>query len=245
MPRVPAELREHVLAYLFDTTATFDFASSLVKPFTVELAPKGFRYNRYIWSQPFNCAVGVTAWTRFPLRLLTLQQTQRVADAVCVADLVRREQKDSRLSGSDIAGFGVGYFVGRGSTPNEIVDASRYRYANADDIATWAAANDAQQLQSNPLSLVLHADCPGRFRRRPGASSPSLHEAGMRIPRWADSHLCRRQRNLQVPPQRTRRDDRQTCRNRKPAEVRPAVRLHRRILPDAWLLQIEVLPEGM
>ena len=60
---------------------------------------------------------GVTAWTRFPLRLLTLQQTQRVADVICMADLVRRRQADRRLSGPSVAGFGVGYFVGRSSTP--------------------------------------------------------------------------------------------------------------------------------
>jgi hypothetical protein len=85
---------------------------------------------------------GVTAWTRFPLRLLTLQQTQRVADVICMADLVRRAQSDPRLAGSSVAGFGVGYFVGKSSTPNEIVDPENYRYASADDIATWAIAND-------------------------------------------------------------------------------------------------------
>lgn len=91
---------------------------------------------------------GVTAWTRFPLRLLTLQQTQRVADAISVADLVRRGQTDERLSGPEVAGFGVGYFVGRSSTPNELINADRYRYASGDDVATWAAANDPPQLQS-------------------------------------------------------------------------------------------------
>src|SRR6266700_3213151 len=73
-------------------------------------------------------AAGVTAWTRFPLRLLTLQQTQRVADVIGVAELVRREQRDPRLSGRNVDGFAVGYLVGEGGSPNEIVDPSKIRY---------------------------------------------------------------------------------------------------------------------
>lgn len=65
-------------------------------------------------------AAGVTAWTRFPLRLLTLQQTQRVADVIGVAELIRREQTDTRLSGSGVAGFAVGYLAGQEATPNEL-----------------------------------------------------------------------------------------------------------------------------
>src|SRR5262249_10902075 len=34
---------------------------------------------------------GITAWSRFPLRMLSLQQTQRFADAFAAAELVRRE----------------------------------------------------------------------------------------------------------------------------------------------------------
>jgi hypothetical protein len=59
-------------------------------------------------------AAGITAWSRFPLRLLSLQQTQRFANALAGAEIVRREE--------DIAGkpFGLGFFVGRSSTPNSI-----------------------------------------------------------------------------------------------------------------------------
>lgn len=34
---------------------------------------------------------GITAWSRFPLRMLSLQQTQRFADALAAAELVRRD----------------------------------------------------------------------------------------------------------------------------------------------------------
>jgi hypothetical protein len=57
---------------------------------------------------------GVTAWSRFPLRMLSLQQTQRFADAMAAAELVRRE---AAIPGSP---FSVGFFVGQGATPNRI-----------------------------------------------------------------------------------------------------------------------------
>src|SRR5258708_7460844 len=56
-------------------------------------------------------AAGVTAWTRFPLRLLTLQQTQRAADAIGIAELVRKEQTDKRLTADNVDPFAGGYFI--------------------------------------------------------------------------------------------------------------------------------------
>lgn len=58
---------------------------------------------------------GVTAWSRFPLRLLSLQQTQRFSDALAGAERVRREE--------DIKGapFSLGFLVGKGGTPNRVV----------------------------------------------------------------------------------------------------------------------------
>ncbi len=57
---------------------------------------------------------GVTAWSRFPLRLLSLQQTQRFADAMAGAELSRRRHD---LGGSP---FSMGFLIGAGSTPNRI-----------------------------------------------------------------------------------------------------------------------------
>ena len=57
---------------------------------------------------------GVTAWSRFPLRLLSLQQTQRFANALAAAEIVR---KRNRVAGDP---FGLGFLVGNSSTPNEI-----------------------------------------------------------------------------------------------------------------------------
>ncbi len=86
---------------------------------------------------------GVTAWTRFPLRLLTLQQTQRVADAVATAELVRREQSDPRLSGSSVDPFAVGYFVGEEATPNKLAPPRPGQPPEAN----WSIATDARARQ--------------------------------------------------------------------------------------------------
>jgi hypothetical protein len=57
---------------------------------------------------------GITAWTRFPLRMLSLQQTQRFADALAGAELERRRRK---IGGAPIS---LGFFVGQSGTPNKI-----------------------------------------------------------------------------------------------------------------------------
>lgn len=94
-------------------------------------------------------SAGVTAWIRFPLRLLTLQQTQRMADTIGIAELVRRDTsfvRHDRLNGQNVAPFAVGYFVGKGGSPNELVN-PEYRYANAEDQITWSRALDPDQRQ--------------------------------------------------------------------------------------------------
>jgi hypothetical protein len=83
---------------------------------------------------------GVTAWLRFPLRLLTLQQTQRMADIIGIAELVRQEQSEPRLSGT-VAGFSVGYFVGESSSPNIL----RPNSDKAEDKVAWSKASDPDE----------------------------------------------------------------------------------------------------
>lgn len=70
-------------------------------------------------------SLGVTAWSRFPLRLLSLQQTQRFADALASAEVVRLEHG---VQGSP---FSLGFLVGQAGTPNKIVP----RVEHDDDIA--------------------------------------------------------------------------------------------------------------
>ena len=61
---------------------------------------------------------GVTAWMRFPLRLLSLQQLQRLADIMGAAELVRRKTTPIDCSHNDP--FSIGYLVGSGNTPNAL-----------------------------------------------------------------------------------------------------------------------------
>lgn len=93
-------------------------------------------------------AAGTSVWTRFPLRLLTIQQTQRVADVIGIAELVRREQTNvPTLSGEGVDGFAVGYFVGQGGSPNEIADPAKARNASTETQIAWAKANDPDARQ--------------------------------------------------------------------------------------------------
>lgn len=61
---------------------------------------------------------GVTAITRFPLRLLSLQQLQRIADIFGQAELLRR--KHPVIGQTDCEPFSTGYFVGERNTPNKV-----------------------------------------------------------------------------------------------------------------------------
>lgn len=70
---------------------------------------------------------GITAWSRFPLRMLSLQQTQRFADAIASAEVVRREMG---LGGD---GFSLGFFVGQGATPNRIPETAKPGEPDPDD----------------------------------------------------------------------------------------------------------------
>ncbi|WP_417435560.1 C-terminal helicase domain-containing protein [Idiomarina abyssalis] len=71
---------------------------------------------------------GITAWSRFPLRMLSLQQTQRFANAIAAADIVRKKHK---IGG---ARFSLGFLVGNGATPNSISTEPRSGEPDIDDI---------------------------------------------------------------------------------------------------------------
>ena len=73
---------------------------------------------------------GVTGWARFPLRMLSLQQTQRFADVVASAELIRSSE---HLHG---APFSVGFLVGEPGTPNDIPPKPRPGKPDPDD-ASW------------------------------------------------------------------------------------------------------------
>ena len=72
---------------------------------------------------------GISSWARFPLRMLSLQQTQRFADVLAAAELIRQRE------GIDGDTFALGFFVGAAGSPNRIVrqqGAQAYGITDAD-----------------------------------------------------------------------------------------------------------------
>ena len=69
---------------------------------------------------------GVTSILRYPLRLLSVQQVQRLANTLAQAELLRRE--DSSIA--DTEEFSLGYFVGDNNTPNKISSKLVFEYRN-------------------------------------------------------------------------------------------------------------------
>lgn len=64
---------------------------------------------------------GVSAITRFPLRLLSLQQLQRIADIFAKAENLRRSH--GKIGAEGYAPFSTGYYVGEANTPNKVYEA--------------------------------------------------------------------------------------------------------------------------
>jgi len=71
---------------------------------------------------------GLTALTKFPLRLLSLQQLQRIANVLCLAEEIRRDHP--KMNGEQ---FSIGYFVGNKNTPNDLFSEDTNRVALAAD----------------------------------------------------------------------------------------------------------------
>ncbi len=76
---------------------------------------------------------GVTALVRFPLRMLSVQQLERILRLVAACEIVRVVHKDP---GDPLR---LGYWVGRGNTPNRLTDPTDERWR---DIVWMAARSD-------------------------------------------------------------------------------------------------------
>lgn len=109
-------------------------------------------------------STGVTAWSRFPLRLLSLQQTQRFADAMAGAELVRRREE---LGGEP---FSVGFLVGESSTPNRIAE---------DPEEDWRPDPEDPEM---PARFRVLLDCPFCFEDRT--------EMAFEYEKWTLEHRC-------------------------------------------------------
>lgn len=125
---------------------------------------------------------GITAMMHYPLRLLTVQQAQRLARLLAQAELVRRQ---FRLGG---APFEIGFWVGGSNTPNRTETKPGRLDPALACIPTWsdAATLDEQRLfdSSPPYAAARESwnkipTCPFCFSSNPTALRrfPELHQA--------------------------------------------------------------------
>lgn len=70
---------------------------------------------------------GVTSILRYPLRLLSVQQVQRLANVLAQAELIRRDD----VAISNMEEFSLGYFVGDANTPNKIEKKNVIKYSTS------------------------------------------------------------------------------------------------------------------
>ncbi|WP_236639895.1 DEAD/DEAH box helicase family protein [Salinigranum halophilum] len=92
---------------------------------------------------------GVTAWIRFPLRLLSRQQQGRFLESLLYAEQIRRSDSEFGLDGQGEP-FSLGFYVGSHDTPNAI-GTSRDRYREAFSESQERLENECQVLETCPL----------------------------------------------------------------------------------------------
>ncbi|HXO39855.1 MAG TPA: hypothetical protein VN999_00280, partial [Thermoanaerobaculia bacterium] len=118
---------------------------------------------------------GVTAWLRFPLRMLSVQQLQRAAVVLWETEQQRKIILGDESPNSDL--ISLGYFVGRGSTPNQL---------RTDDVGEWTFS----RLENDPAlrdRLLLVSNCPACREHGIGTVRIQPDRAQLRI-----RHVCSR-----------------------------------------------------
>ena len=85
---------------------------------------------------------GMTAFTKFPLRFLSLQQLQRAGNILAQAEILRRKHD---LGGEE---FSIGYLVGKQNTPNALKEEGRNKL------------REAQQDEEVQENLLYVDECP-------------------------------------------------------------------------------------
>lgn len=116
---------------------------------------------------------GVTAFLRYPLRLLTYQQLQRISWVLGQAEEVRRE---AGLAGHP---FSLGYYVGESTTPNSISSEQDRKLRSAGVPATWqrvfqcpSCGKRTVAVRYNPALRLIEHYC----------EAPDCRTAGGRLP---------------------------------------------------------------
>jgi Helicase conserved C-terminal domain len=110
---------------------------------------------------------GVTAWMKFPLRMLSVQQFQRLSYVVAQANRIR-ETVGERLGGHP---FTIGYFTG-GGTPRNIT--SSYEHdrdsflpnLNNEDLKQWQFISDCPYCDADHSVVVRKSMTEGRIKHQ-------------------------------------------------------------------------------
>jgi hypothetical protein len=79
--------------------------------------------------------LGLTALIRFPLRMLSVQQLDRVLRLVTACEHVRTNTLAGAGAGDP---FELGYFVGKGNTPNRLTSGNDDRWGDINRMAGWS-----------------------------------------------------------------------------------------------------------
>ncbi|MGO9196763.1 MAG: helicase-related protein [Acidimicrobiales bacterium] len=125
-------------------------------------------------------ARGVTAWSRYPLRLLSLQQTQRYLNFVVAADRIREDAAAEIEAAGGTAGdrFAVGFYVGAGNTLNSlsrddgtverlVTDPARRHEQRIVDECPYCGERAVEVLPPDPVELRLVHGCTACGRELP------------------------------------------------------------------------------
>lgn len=125
-------------------------------------------------------STGVTAMVRFPLRMLSVQQLERVLRVVVACETVRQR---ASANGQDLGdAFELGYFVGRYNTPNTLTNPNDDRWGDIASMANWSDDEKRKRvvvtacpycdsvdtvLDPDPTAVRLHHRCVSCDRRIP------------------------------------------------------------------------------
>lgn len=96
---------------------------------------------------------GTTAWLRYPLRMLSIQQLQRLMDIVVSAETVRQSSTVTSLQAGD--SFSLGYYVGESNTPNALTFPSRRPDEVNQSIRDWKHRVESAESPTEAPLLVL------------------------------------------------------------------------------------------
>jgi hypothetical protein len=100
---------------------------------------------------------GTTAILRFPLRMLSVQQLDRIGEVVWVCEEMRRK------TGDEMAGdpFLLGYYVGESNTPNSLRFPRKYGRSSIDWWEEYLRERPEDALEERVIATCLNPSCPG------------------------------------------------------------------------------------